>query len=69
MERERTYDDLTQRQKWKLQGLHAALARHPIAETIAECIRLRWIGRDTPEARTEYRRALASGRAAQLVMS
>jgi hypothetical protein len=69
VERQRTYDDLTQRQKWALQALMAEIARLAIAETIVECIRLRWLGRGGDEAKAEYRRALAGGRAAHLVMS
>ena len=70
MDRQRTFDDLTSQQRWKLQALKAELSTQPIAETISECIRLQWLGReDTEEARENFRRAYSAGRAAQLVLS
>jgi hypothetical protein len=70
MDRQRTYEDLTSKQRWALQALKVALDRTPIAETISACIVLRWWGKEnTDEAKTDFRRAYAAARASQLIIS
>lgn len=69
MERERTYDDLTSRQRWALQALEVELNSYPIAEAMLESIRLRGIDASTDAGKAEYRRALGGARAAQLLFS
>jgi hypothetical protein len=69
MERQRTYDDLTSKQRWALQALVTQLTRHPVAETIVEAIRLQGIDESTDAGKAEYRRALGGGRAAQMIFS
>src|SRR3954451_1213426 len=69
MDRQRTYEDLTSKQRWALQALVTELTGHPIAETIVESIRLRGPDVSTDAGKAEYRRALGGGRAAQLIFS
>ncbi|MCD6031964.1 MAG: hypothetical protein K0S78_4146 [Thermomicrobiales bacterium] len=69
MERQRTYEDLTSKQRWALQALVTELTGHPIAETIVESIRLRGLDVSTDVGKATYRRALGGGRAAQLIFS
>lgn len=69
MEPQRTYEDLTSKQRWALQALVTELTGHPIAETIVESIRLRGLDVSTDAGKAEYRRALGGGRAAQLIFS
>src|SRR5215217_5724298 len=69
MGRQRTFDDLTSKQRWALQALVAELNGHPVAETIVESIRLRGVDISTDAGKAEYRRALGGGRAAQMIFS
>lgn len=69
MDRQRTYDDLTSKQRWALQALVAELNGHPVAETIVESIRLRGLDVSTDTGKAEFRRALGGSRAAQMIFS
>src|SRR5215204_5471485 len=69
MGRQRTFEDLTSKQRWALQALVTELNGHPVAETIVESIRLRGLDESTDAGKAEYRRALGGGRAAQLIFS
>src|SRR3954451_7870307 len=69
MDRQRTYEDLTSKQRWALQALVTELTRHPVAETIVESVRLRGLDISTDAGKAEYRRALGGGRAAQMIFS